>query len=106
MAFGYRFALYNPGRHKSYTAFCKTCGRETPQRRYKCSVCKTPVGGMRLIREQEHREILKEMIDKGGKGALGRLRNKAIKLEKRINNAKRDSFKQSAAKFRKMFEGG
>lgn len=106
MAFGYRFALYNPGRHKSYIAFCKTCDRETPQRRYQCSVCKTPVGGMKLVKEQKRKENLREMIKEGGQRALERLRNEAAKRNKIISNAKRNSFRQSAAKFRKMFEGG
>lgn len=102
MSVQYRNGLYIKGRRKVYIGFCLKCERETPHRRFTCGVCKfVRPPNAKTLNKISHRESMAELFKRIGPMGVSKAVNKR---HAQIRNAKRESFKQSADKFRKMFE--
>lgn len=98
-----RNGLYITGRRRTYIGFCKSCNRETPHRRYTCGVCKTvspvtPTTRSKIARRESVANDYKTI-------GMARTVQKIGKRISMIRNDRRKKFKETAEKFRKMFEG-
>ena len=87
--------------------YCDKCERDTPHRNLVCSVCKSTVVGrgentLKSYFRKKSRQIIKS--SKPDEGKLN-VYTYYAKLNKDIRRTRSKAFKDSAAKFRAMFEG-
>lgn len=84
--------------------YCEKCERDTPHRNLVCSVCKSTVigRGENTVNVHVRRKMAKASATHRDYMA-GQIW--AATINNRMRKAKREAFKDSAAKFRAMFEG-
>ena len=102
MSYDYLYRGYRPNGITG--GYCEKCERDTPHRNLVCSVCKsTAVGrgentaGLFVRRKMEKVSATRKSYMAGQVWLAT--------IEKRTSVAKRKAYKESAAKFRAMFEG-